>query len=268
VMVPIDGEVRAGVGLLGSPSFEIPRSVRRDQVFDHLKAGAELRRRLRAKNRHNAVTAGIFLLATFLNLYVIELFGVLAMDNYERFGFLAIAMATLTFFVFSISFFVLLERAVTSFRSLHPQFCSIYDRYFWRHERYWKMSGGTYLALFNGTPMKNVLWRALGVRIGHQVFDDGCAMPEKTLVTIGDHVSLNAACTIQAHSLEDGTFKSDYITIGSGCTLGVYSFVHYGVTMQDGSVLDADSFLMKGEDVPARARYRGNPAREHRGPAG
>ena len=35
VMVPIDGEVREGVGLLGSPGFEIPRSVERDTRFDH-----------------------------------------------------------------------------------------------------------------------------------------------------------------------------------------------------------------------------------------
>ena len=32
VMVPIDGPVRENVGLLGSPSFEIPRSVQRDVV--------------------------------------------------------------------------------------------------------------------------------------------------------------------------------------------------------------------------------------------
>jgi non-ribosomal peptide synthetase-like protein len=159
--------------------------------------------------------------------------------------------------VFSIAFFVLLERAVTSFRALTPRFCSIYDRHFWCHGRYWKMSEGIYLALFNGTPMKNLLWRALGVQIGHKVFDDGCAMPEKTLVTIGDHVSLNAGCTVQAHSLEDGTFKSDHITIGRGCTVGTNAFVHYGVTMQSGAVLDADAFLMKVEEVPARTRYRG-----------
>jgi non-ribosomal peptide synthetase-like protein len=189
---------------------------------------------------------------------------VLALDNHGRFGFLAVAVAILVSLVFSIGFFVLLERAVTSFTAMRPRFCSIYDEYFWWHERFWKMSGGTYLALFNGTPMKTLLWRALGVRIGRKVFDDGCAMPEKTLVTIGDHVSLNAACTIQAHSLEDGTFKSDHIRIGRGCTLGTHAFVHYGVTMREGSVLDADSFLMKGEDVPARVRYRGNPARECR----
>jgi non-ribosomal peptide synthetase-like protein len=260
VMVPLDGEVREDVGLLGSPSFEIPRTVARDHAFDHLETGEERCRRLRAKNRHNAVTAGIFLLANFVDLYVIAVIGMFALDVYGRFGFLAAALATLASLVFSIAFFVLLERAVTAFKAMQPRFCSIYDRYFWWHERYWKMSGGTYLALFNGTPMKNLLWRALGVRIGHKVFDDGCAIPEKTLVRIGDHVSLNGGSTVQAHSLEDGTFKSDYIDIGRGSTLGTSAFVHYGVRIQEGAALDADSFLMKGEEVPARARYRGNPA--------
>jgi hypothetical protein len=32
--------------------------------------------------------------------------------------------------------------------------------------------------------------------------------------------------------------------------------------MGEGAVLAADSFLMKGEEVPAGARWGGNPARE------
>ncbi|MFB0833642.1 hypothetical protein ACX8Z9_04395 [Arthrobacter halodurans] len=36
VGIPIDGPVRTGVGLLGSPAFEIPRTVERDRQFDGL----------------------------------------------------------------------------------------------------------------------------------------------------------------------------------------------------------------------------------------
>ena len=39
VMVPIHGKVRRDVGLLGSPAFEIPRSVERDRAFDDLATG-------------------------------------------------------------------------------------------------------------------------------------------------------------------------------------------------------------------------------------
>ena len=60
-------------------------------------------------------------------------------------------------------------------QALRPQGCSIYDRAFWRHERFWKMAVGHAISsVFNGTPFKNVLWRLLGARIGRRVFDDGC----------------------------------------------------------------------------------------------
>jgi non-ribosomal peptide synthetase-like protein len=49
VLVPVDGPVRENVGLLGSPAFEIPRTVARDRKFDHLMRGQEFRRRLEAK---------------------------------------------------------------------------------------------------------------------------------------------------------------------------------------------------------------------------
>src|SRR5205823_8497177 len=66
VMVPVDGKVREGVGLLGSPPFEIPRSVERDTRFDHLRTGEALRRGLAAKNRFNVGTIGIFLFTRWL----------------------------------------------------------------------------------------------------------------------------------------------------------------------------------------------------------
>src|SRR5437879_3518702 len=158
VLVPLDGEIREGVGLLGAPCFEIPRSVERDMRFDHLRTGEALRRGLAAKNRRDLKT--------------------------------------------------------------------------------------------------------MGVRVGRRVFDDGAHISEPTLTAIGDESVLNYRSKIQCHSQEDGTFKCDRTTVGAGCTIGVGAFVLYGVTMGDGSILAADSFLMKGEYVPARACWGGNPARE------
>ncbi len=102
----------------------------------------------------------------------------------------------------------------------------------------------------------------MGVRMGRRVFDDGIHIPEPTLTAIGDECVLNYRSKIQGHSQEDGTFKCDRTTIGASCTIGVDALVHYGVTMGDGAVLDTDSFLMKGEEVPPRTRWGGNPARE------
>ena len=66
VMIPVSGPVREGVGLLGSPPFEIPRSVRSDHQFDHLGTKRRRRHRLKAKNRHNAATIGLHLLVRWL----------------------------------------------------------------------------------------------------------------------------------------------------------------------------------------------------------
>jgi non-ribosomal peptide synthetase-like protein len=135
---------------------------------------------------------------------------------------------------------VLVERTATGFQAMSPQFCSIHEPYYWWHERFWKLLAP--LTPLNGTPFKSVIWRLLGVRLDSKVFDDGCYIPERTLVSIGNDCTLNEHSVIQCHSMEDGTFKSDRTTLGTGCTQGTNAFVHYGVTMGDGAVLDADSF--------------------------
>ena len=261
VMVPMDGPVRENVGLLGSPSFEIPRTVSRDTEFDHLKDPAVLRKLLRRKNRHNVVSMLAFLGVRYIQFFVSMLTFAIAADVYYLFAEVGIALATVGTLLFNIVFTALVERAVLGFRSLRARFVSIYDPYFWRHERLWKLGAS---AMFSGTPFKNLNWRLLGVRIGRRVFDDGCAIPEKTLVTLGDDVVLNAGSVIQCHSLEDGSFKSDATVLGAGVVVGVEAFVHYGVTMGEGSVLEADAFLMKGEVVEPHAVWLGNPATELR----
>ncbi|MEU5031982.1 Pls/PosA family non-ribosomal peptide synthetase [Streptomyces milbemycinicus] len=261
VMVPLDGELREGVGLLGSPCFEIPRSVERDSRFDHLRGGEELRRRLAAKNRYNARSMVFFLLVRWLHAFVLTALGLASIGLYGELGHVVIAGYLALTFAFTALYFALVERGVAAFRALRPRLCSIYDPYFWWHERLWKVPD-EHLELFNGTPFKNVIWRLLGVRLGSRVFDDGCYMTERTLTAVGDDCTLNIGSKIQCHSQEDGTFKSDRTTLGADCTLGVGTHVHYGVTLGDGVVLAPDSFLMKGEEVPPNAQWGGNPATE------
>ncbi len=259
-MIPLDGKLRVNVGLLGSPSFEIPRTVERDQAVGLDED--EQRRRLRAKNRHNLRTIGIFLLVRWLHVFLVTAFALAAFDSYGGFAQLEMGLLFAVSFLITPVYFVLTERLVLGFRRLQPQYCSIYDPYFWRHERLWKVPAELYVRMFDGTPFKSVVWRGLGATVGKRVFDDGCHFTERSLTVLGNDVTLNAGSEIQCHSQEDGAFKSDRTAIGSGCTIGVGAMVHYGVTMGQGSVLGPDSFLMKGEEIPPRARWGGNPARE------
>ena len=260
VMVPLDGPIREGVGLLGSPSFEIPRSVERDSRFSAQQTDEDLRRGLARKKRYNLRTMGVFLFVRWLHLFLVTLLGMAAADLYEVLDHAVVGAFLALSVVLSAAYYILVERCFTAFRRLRPRLCSYYEPYFWWHERLWKVPADTYLNVFNGTPFKNLIWRLLGVRLGRGVFDDGCYLTERTLVTIGDHTMLNAGSKVQCHSQEDGAFKSDHTVIGADCTLGVGAFVHYGVTMGDGAVLDPDSFLMKGESVPPATRWGGNPA--------
>ena len=261
VMIPIDGEVRENVGVLGAPPFEIPRTVDRDSGLE-VHSEAELQSRLAAKNRHNLITMALWLLVRWCFVFATTVMASAAASWYTSLGALAVALTTVSVFFGSVLYYVLVERALDGLPALKPRGCSIYDLDFWRHERFWKLSSVSLLVAFNGTPFKNLLWRMMGVRLGRRVFDDGLATTERTFVTIGDDCTFNAGSFLQCHSQEDGAFKSDHVTVGAGCTLGVSSFVHYGVTIGDGAVLEADSFLMKGEAMPAYSHWGGNPAGE------
>lgn len=157
--------------------------------------------------------------------------------------------------------FIVIERASLGFGSLKPEIATVCDPAFWRVERHWKLSDSPLGAAFAGTPMRNVISRLHGVRVGCKVFDDACILSERTLVEIGDEANLNEHSLVQAHSLEEGEFKFDFVRIGPDCSIGVGCLVHYGVTMNENTHLDADAFLMKGEITPAGSRWRGNPAK-------
>lgn len=261
VLLPLSGEVRSGVGLLGSPAFEIPRAVDRDRSFSDVSSSpVRLAQALRAKRRFNTTTIVWFLLSHWFFAALTTMLFVGAVDLLPGYGPAMLAGLYFLWPLLGALYFTVIERAIYGFKPMQPQFCSIYDPVFWRHERFWKLGVGG-LSIVSGTPFASWVWRSLGVRVGRRLFDDGGLVIEKSLTTIGDNVTINAGVTLQAHSLEEGVFKSDRISIGDGCTLGPAAFLHYGTRVGHGAVIETESFLMKGEGVPAGQRWYANPAR-------
>lgn len=258
VMVPVDGPVRHDVGLLGSPSFEIPRTVARDT---RLTLGSDaLQQALRGKNRHNLLTMLLHLGVRWLYLSGVMML-IPAMALFEvTLGALEIAIVQVLIIVFTVLWFALVDRAVRPLQLRVPSGCSIYEPAFWGHERYWKVPEPAHMALFNGTPLKGPVYRLNGVRVGARLYDAGCVIVERSFVSLGDDCMLNERSIIQSHSQEDSAFKSDDIVIGSGVSVGTGAFVFYGITVGDDAAIGADSFVMKGEEVPAGATWGGNPA--------
>jgi non-ribosomal peptide synthetase-like protein len=261
VMIPIDGPVRENVGLLGSPCFEIPRMVERDQQVNSGLREDERRKRLARKNAYNLATALVFLTVRWTVVFATLVVSHLALLNYPRYGVLALFCASVLLSAMAIAFFAFIERASLNFRPLEPKLASIYDPYFWWHERHWKLSDSPIVRYFGGTPFKPFVSRLIGMKVGRKVYDGGCSITDRSLTAVEDYANLNEGSVLQAHSLEEGVFKSDHIRIGKGGTLGCGAFVHYGVTMGERAIVDADSFVMKGETLDPHSRWRGNPAR-------
>ncbi len=262
VMIPVDGEVRENTGLLGSPCFEIPRMALRDQKMiaeiDEEQRLADLRR----KNGHNIRTMGMWLLISWVYGILGAYLGFAALKFYGDYGVAALFLGVVAGFALTIGYYVANEWLSLRFKRLQPLTCTIYDQRFWNVERYWKLSDSSPLrVLFAGTPFRNIITRLRGTKMGKRVFDDGSYMSERTLTEIGDYCTLNELITIQSHSLEEGVFKSDFIKIGKGSTVGISAFVHYGTNIGDNVILAADSFLMKGETVDSDQYWMGNPAK-------
>ncbi|HEX3657462.1 MAG TPA: Pls/PosA family non-ribosomal peptide synthetase [Pirellulales bacterium] len=112
-----------------------------------------------------------------------------------------------------------------------------------------------------GTPFLCWYFRLLGAKIGRRVYLDTTDMTEFDLVQIADDAALNGDCTVQTHLFEDRIMKTSHVDIGPRCTVGAMSLVLYDTRMQEGSLLDDLSLLMKGETLPAWTRWQGIPAR-------
>src|SRR5437870_5803599 len=129
-MVPLDGKMRGGVGLLGSPSFESPRSVERDSRYDHLRTGEALRRGLAAKNRYNLRTIGVFLFTRWLGFLLWTAHYLAALELYDAHPALAALSFALGLVVPAV-FFALAQRGLEALHPVHPTICSIYHPDFW-----------------------------------------------------------------------------------------------------------------------------------------
>ena len=141
-----------------------------------------------------------------------------------------------------------------------PLWCS----YVWRSE----LVTGIYenfmvlfiLNILTGTPFIKFPLRLLGCKIGKKCCFFTTQITEFDLIKIDDYSVLNDNCTLQTHLFEDRVMKMSFVDIGKKCSVGGMSVVLYDSKMEDGSVLEPLSVLMKSEILPANNRFVGAPA--------
>jgi non-ribosomal peptide synthetase-like protein len=142
----------------------------------------------------------------------------------------------------------------------------LWSNYVWRSELvtglYENFLVLFFLNMLTGTPFIKYPLRMLGCKIGNRVCIYSTQITEFDLIRLGDDSVINDNCTLQTHLFEDRVMKMSHVDIGKGCSVGGMSVVLYDSTMEDHSILEPLSVLMKSETLPSNTVFMGAPAKK------
>jgi len=110
-----------------------------------------------------------------------------------------------------------------------------------------------------GTPTLNLWFRLMGATIGRGVWIDTHWLPETDLVTLGDGATVNSGTVVQTHLFHDRMLALGTVTLRRGATLGPNSVILPAATIGRHSVVGPVSLVMRGESLPDKTLWIGNP---------
>ncbi len=110
-----------------------------------------------------------------------------------------------------------------------------------------------------GTPVLNMWLRSLGTHVGRGVWCETYWLPEPDLVHLRRGVTVNQGCVVQTHLFHDRVLSMDEVVLRSGATLGPNSVILPGASVGRHATVGPVSLVMRGESVPDKTRWIGNP---------
>ena len=116
-----------------------------------------------------------------------------------------------------------------------------------------------FAGLATGSPLLNVWFRAMGARVGRGVWCESYWLPEPDLVELGDGATVNQGSVVQTHLFHDRLLATDAVRLRRGATLGPNSVVLPAATLGRHATVGPVSLVMRGESVPDKTRWIGNP---------
>ncbi|EFQ83929.1 non-ribosomal peptide synthetase C-terminal domain protein [Aeromicrobium marinum DSM 15272] len=111
----------------------------------------------------------------------------------------------------------------------------------------------------SGTPVLNLWLRSLGAGVGRGVWCETYWLPEADLITIESGATVNRGCVVQTHLFHDRILSMDSVTLEAGATLGPHSVVLPAARLGRHCTIGPVSLVMRGETVPHKTRWIGNP---------
>lgn len=110
-----------------------------------------------------------------------------------------------------------------------------------------------------GTPVLNLWLRAMGAKIGKGVWCETYWLPEADLIDLRDGATINRGCVVQTHLFHDRMLSTDRVMLRSGATLGPNSVILPAAILGRHATVGPVSLVMRGEVVPDKTRWIGNP---------
>ena len=139
----------------------------------------------------------------------------------------------------------------------------LWTSFVWRNEladTFTEMLAAPWFArITTGTPALNAWLRLMGSRVGEGVWCDTYWLPESDLVELGDGATVNHGCVVQTHLFHDRVLQMDKVVLEAGATLGPNSVILPSSSVGRDATVGPVSLVMRGEGVPSRTRWIGNP---------
>ncbi|KAA1378490.1 Pls/PosA family non-ribosomal peptide synthetase [Aeromicrobium fastidiosum] len=141
----------------------------------------------------------------------------------------------------------------------HP----LWSSFVWRNEladAFVELLGAPWVARSaSGTPVLTLWLRMLGASIGRGVWCETYWLPEADLIELGDGSTVNRGCVVQTHLFHDRILSMDTVTLEKGSTLGPHGVILPAATLGSHATIGPVSLVMRGESVPRKTRWIGNP---------
>jgi non-ribosomal peptide synthetase-like protein len=141
----------------------------------------------------------------------------------------------------------------------HP----LWSSFVWRDEVAWtfveSLAKPWASSTLLGTPVMNVFFRAMGAKIGHNVWCETWYLDDPDLVTIRDNVVVGRNADIQTHLFHDRLLRLDEVTIGNNVSIGSSTYVLPGAVIANDAEIGAGSLVPRDESVPGASSWWGNP---------
>jgi len=254
---PRRAEAKAGTSWLGSPPQKLRRS-----------SGTADDSRTHAPPRRLRTFRALTELARAVPLVVNGLLGLVVVVVVERLaavswpmaaalsGLVLIAAGTVAALVAAGAKWALVGR-------IRPAEHPLWSSFVWRNEladTFVEVLGAPWLArTASGTPVLNLWLRSLGAHVGRGVWCETYWLPEADLITLGAGSTVNRGCVVQTHLFHDRILSMDTVSLEPGSTLGPHSVILPAATIGAHASIGPVSLVMRGESVPKKTRWIGNP---------